>query len=200
MSWYGSLANSVTNAISDGAKIVGLNGYTEEDQGKVNRLNDLGGQGVSFAGDARNNYNQMTGRLNGSLDYLQGQMQGQNSIAAEQLRQGMQQGLNAQRSMAAGAAPQNQAMAARGAVNNMARLNYGLNGQQALAGIQERNAAAQAYGQLAGQMRGQDVQGALGGYGIGINAYTGGLNGSPAPTLIGQLGPLIGAAGSMAMK
>ena len=56
---------------------------------------------MGLAGQAQGNYGQLTQRLGGALDYLQGQAQGRNSVSAEQLRQGLQQNVAAQRSMAA---------------------------------------------------------------------------------------------------
>lgn len=76
---------------------------------------------------------------------------GQDSVSAEQLRQSLQQNQAAQMSMAAGARPGNSAMAARTAALSAGRQGYGLAGQQAVAGLQERRDA------LAGQL------GALGG-------------------------------------
>ncbi len=208
MAWYDYLTGKKlfqtvtgTSGWGDALHQVGLNGASEADQAKMDRLNSVGSQGMGFAGDARANYNNMTQRLGGSLDYLQGQMQGRNSVAAEQLRQGQQANLAQQQSFAAGAMPGNAAMAARTAANNMGRLGYGLAGQQALAGIAERNAAAQQYASLLGQARGQDLQGTLGGYGVGVSAYGGGLNGQRDPTFADQfLLPALNGAMSIAGK
>lgn len=97
---------------------------------------------------------------------------GQNSVSAEQLQQGLQQNVAAQQSMAAGAAPQNQVMAARTAMMQTGRLGAGLAGQQAVAGLQERQQASQLAAQLAEQMRQQSLQATLGGQGGALNAYT----------------------------
>lgn len=186
--------------IRAGLNGLGLYGNQPSDQAKIDRLNGVGSQGMNFAGDARANYNNMTQRLNGSLDYLQGQMQGKNSIAGEQLRQGLQQTQAQQQSLAASASPNDAPMAAFAAGNNMARLGYGMSGQQALAGIAERNAAAQQYASLLGASRGQDLQGTLGGYNVGLGAYGGGLNAQRDPTLVGQLAPAVMGFASMAGK
>ena len=87
------------------------------------------------------------GNIGQSQNYYLNQMQGRNSVAQQQLQQGLQQNVSAQRSQAAGAAPQNSAMAARNAQMNSARLGYGMSGQAATAGLQERNQAAQQLGQ-----------------------------------------------------
>lgn len=136
----------------------------------------VGQAGLAFGNQAAQNYNNMTGQLGAQADYLRSIQGGQTSLAGEQLRQGLQQGMAAQRSMAAAANPANQAMAARNAAMNMGRLSYGLSGQQATAGIQERNAAAQQLGQLLTNQRGQDVQGALGGYNSAASAYNAALS------------------------
>jgi hypothetical protein len=173
-------------------------------------LNAQAEKANQFADNGQVNYNNMTGQLmgtygslNDAMKYQQGLMQGQNSVSAEQLRQGMQQGLAAQRSMAAGAAPQNAAMAARTAAMQMGRLGYGLSGQQSLAGLQERNMAAQNYGQLGsalGQLqlgaRGQDVNAALGSR---QNAIAGYHDVNPEPTGLQKYGPIFQAIGGAFM-
>lgn len=172
---------------------LGLNGYSPDNQQKVNNLNQVGQSALGFGTDAQNNYNKLSGMGYGALNGLQSIANGQNSVSAEQLRQGLQSNLATQQSMAAGASPNNAAMAARNAAQNMGRSAYGLSGQQAVAGQQERNAATSAYGNLLGQLNGQAVQGAVGGYGAATGAYSGGLNGTPAPTLASQLGgPIAG--------
>ena len=179
-----------------GGWLGGLGGSSEDDE-KRKRLNEVGAAGMGLAGAGLGNYNAMTGRLGGALDYLDATARGQNSVSAEQLRQGMQQGQAAQMSMAAGASPANAAMAARNAANNMARLGYGLSGQQALAGLQERQQAQQAYANLLGQARGQDVQAALGGYNTAASAYGGGLNGSREPSNTAQIANAIAGAATV---
>lgn len=144
----------------------------------------------AFEGQDRDQLNQSYGGLNQTnanmgqtQDYLRGQMQGQNSVSAEQLRQGLQQQQAAQMSMAA-SNPGNP-MAARTAAMQMARSGYGMAGQQALAGLQERNNAATQLGQSYGQQgqlqlgqgqlalgrSSQDLQAGLGGYNAANNAY-----------------------------
>lgn len=98
--------------------------------------------------------------------YLRDLMNGKNSLSAEQLRQGLQQQYSAQQSMAAGARPQNAAMMARSASMNAGRAGTAMAGQQAMAGIAERNAAAQSFGNMALSERGQEAQTALGGLNI----------------------------------
>ncbi len=119
-------------------------------------------QAGDFANQGQAGYGAMTAEMAQDRANLRALASGQNSVSAEQLRQGMLGQQAAQMSMAAGAAPQNQAMAARSAMNNMGRAGYGMSGQAALAGLQERNAAMQQLGQLNLGQRGQDANIALG--------------------------------------
>ena len=174
-------------------KDVGLNGASSSDQAKMNNLNAVGQQGMNFAGQAQGGFNQLGAQGMGALNALNATANGQNSVSAEQLRQGQQANMAQQQSLAAAASPQNAAMAARQAAQNISRLNYGLSGQQATAGLQERQQAQQAYAGLLGTLRGQDLQGTLGGYNAANQAYTGGLNGVRDPTLVQQWGGAISA-------
>ncbi len=141
------------------------------------------------------NYGADRAGMQQTQDYLRGQMQGQNSVSAEQLRQGLQQNLANQQSMAAGASPNNAAMAARTAAMQMGRAGAGLSGQQAVAGLQERNQAAGQLGQMQLGQSGQDVQAGLGGYGAANQGYGTAL-GNPEKTWGSMLGGAIGGAAS----
>lgn len=142
------------------------------DQQRQN-MNNQGGMSSVFADQAQQGYNQLGQESQQVRDYLRGVASGQNSIAAEQLRQGLQQNMAAQRSMAASAAPNNQAMAARTAAMNMGRMGAGMSGQAALAGLQERRDAQSQLGQMILGQRGQDAQVAVGSRGNAISAYGG---------------------------
>jgi hypothetical protein len=141
-------------------------------------LSQLGQQGASGFIQGQNG-------LNASIQDLRNQANGANSVSGQQLQQGLQQNLANQSSMAASASPQNAAMAARNAAMNMGRLGYGLAGQQAIAGQQERNQAQQALGQLQLGQSAQNLQAGLGGYGAALgtpqqtwgNVAMGALNG-----------------------
>lgn len=139
--------------------------------GPRQQLMGQAGAAGGFADQAQQNYGNMTAESQATRDYLAGLMRGENSLSAEQLRQGLQQNLAAQRSQAAGAAPQNAAMAARTAAMNMGRLGAGMSGQAAMAGIAERNAAAGQLGQMQLGARGQDVNAAIGSRGNAIQGY-----------------------------
>lgn len=144
------------------------------------------GSASNFAGVGEQGYGAMTAEAQQARDYLRGLASGQNSLSSEQLRQGLQQNLATQRSMAASASPQNSAMAARTAANNMGRANAGMSGQAATAGIQERNAAQQALNQMIMQQRQQDATVAMGSRQNAINAY-GGVE--PEKDVIEKYGP-----------
>jgi hypothetical protein len=134
-------------------------------------LAEQAGMAGQFAGVGEQGFAQRGDQMQGVADHLGRQMRGEESLSAEQLRQGLQQLQAQQQSMAAGARPGQQGMAARTAAMQSGQLGAGLAGQQALAGIQERAAAAQGLGGLLGGMRGQDLQAALGGRGQAIVGY-----------------------------
>lgn len=136
-------------------------------------LNQQAGAAGSFADQAQQNYGAMTEESKQARDYLRRLASGDESISAEQLRQSNQQTLSAQRSMAASASPQNGPMAALAAMQNMNRASMGLSGQQAMAGIAERQAAQQGLANMIMQERGQDAQTAVGSRGNAINGYGG---------------------------
>jgi hypothetical protein len=75
-------------------------------------------------------------------------------------------------SMAAGARPGQATMASRTAAMQMGRQGAGLAGQQSLAGIAERNAAAQTLAGLNLQQRGQDINYSTGQRGLGIQGQS----------------------------
>lgn len=154
-------------------------------------LAQQGGLAGQFADQAQRGYAAYGQQGQSALDGLRAQMQGQNSVSAEQLRQGLQQQLAQQRSFAAGGPPGSAAGRARTAAIQMGRASTAAAGQQAMAGIAERNQVTNQYGQLIGQLRGQDLsaatqsrQNALGGYGAGNT-------GAPQPSWIQQYGPAI---------
>jgi len=93
-----------------------------------------------------------------ALDRLRRQMNGEESLSQGQFRQATDANMAQQRSMAASANPNNAAMMARVASQNMGRMGQGFAQNASQLGIQERNAAANAFGQMSGQARGQDQQ------------------------------------------
>lgn len=147
----------------------------ESDSSKRKRglLDETGVASNEFAEYAQGGYQNLTGEAQQSRDYLRQLASGQHSVSAEQLRQANQQTLAQQRSMAASASPQNSAMAARNAAMNMNRASMGLAGQQATAGLMERQAAQQALANMIMQQRQQDAQVALGSRGNAVSALGG---------------------------
>jgi hypothetical protein len=121
-----------------------------------------------FADQAQANYGRTGAEAEAARGYLRDLAMGKNSVSAEQLRQGLQQNLAAQQAMAAGARPANAAMAARTAAIQSGRLGAGLAGQQAIAGLQERQAAQKALNDAILQARQQDTTAALGARGAAI--------------------------------
>lgn len=180
---FGNLANP--QAIGQGLeKSFGLGQYDPKYgdlqglRGQVGLGNTQGGAAAGFADQGQANYSgRDTQNLGESRQYLQDLASGKNSMAAAQLQQGLAQSVAQQRSMAAGATPQNAAAAQRSAANNAATMGYGLSGQQAIAGLAERNAAQQQLTALDLQRRQQDLQAALQSRQNAVNAYGQGTQG-----------------------
>ncbi len=180
MAWYDyipSPALQIANALKGGHPFgIDVGKIDDESQSAIdkrNRLNEQGAAAGGFADQGERGFGALGAEAQQSRDYLRRLASGQESVAQEQLRQGLQQGMSAQRSMAAGASPQNQAMAARNAAMNMGRMSAGMSGQAAMAGIEERKAAQQALANMILQQRGQDLQAALGSRQTAVGAYGG---------------------------
>lgn len=125
----------------------------------------------SFADRSQTHFGQLGAEATSERQRLRDIAEGRNSISAEQLRQALQQNVAAQQSMAAGARPGNAAMAARTASMQAARMGSGLAGQQAVAGIAERQAAAQSLANMLMQQRQQELQAALQSRGQAIQGF-----------------------------
>ncbi len=180
--------------------------------GEIDPTGQLGHQSSEagkFGQYGAQGYKNMTGELQGDRAYLQGLRSGQNSLSAEQLRQGLEQQQGQLQSMAASARPANAASAARTAMIQSGRAGSAMSGNAAMAGIAERNAAAQTLAGLNLQQRQQDVGAALGGQSNAIQGY-GALEqartgryaadmGTPSNTEV-LLGGLSGAAGLFGTK
>lgn len=154
-------------------------------------LAQQGGLAGQFADQAQQGYNAYGQQAQGALAALQRQSQGQDSVSQMQLRQALAQQLAQQRSMAAGASPRNAAGAARTAAIQMGRANTASAGQQSVAGLAERNQANQAYGQLVGQLRGQDLSAATQSRQNALSGYGAANTGAAQPSWIQQYGPAI---------
>lgn len=126
------------------------------------QLSDAATSAGGFAGQGEAGYGGMTAELQKQRAFWNDVMMGRNSVATEQLRQGLQQQQAAQQSMAAGASPQNSAMAARTAAMMMGRNQAGMTGQAALAQLQERQMAADQLSKMNLGQRGQDIEVGLG--------------------------------------
>lgn len=154
----------------------------------------------TFADQAQGSYQALGNEAAIQRAYLGRLAMGQDSLSAEQLRQGVQQNQAAQISMAAGASPQNAAGAARTAAIQSARIGSGMAGAAAFAGIQERQGAQGQLSQLILNQRGQDMQTALGSRQTATQGYGAGNAGAPEKSWIEKYGPALEAAGSAAAK
>jgi hypothetical protein len=208
MAWYDPTSWSsgdVGNAVWQAATL-GLGGAitddpaAEQERARKALLQQQAQAAGQFADTSAGNYQTLGLRGSGALDALQRQAQGQDSVSALQLQQALQQNVAAQRSLAAGASPQNAAMAARTAAIQTGRLGAGLAGQQALAGLQERNQAQQAYAQLLQGLRGQDLNATLGSRQTATQGYGAANAGMPEKSWIEKYGPAVQGGLSAAAK
>lgn len=140
---------------------------------------EQGAASGAFAGTAEQQFGNLGRESQGVRDALWRQARGKDSISAEQLRQGLQQQQAMQQSMAASARPANAAMAARTAAMQAGRNSSGMAGQQAVAGLAERQQANQMLGQMLQQQRQLELQASLGGRQNAINAYAPETEGTP---------------------
>lgn len=185
-----------------GDKIANTIGGLADESESAKRQREMfeaqGGKASEFADQAQGGYGGLGVEAQAQRDYLRRLAAGQEpSLAREQFRQGMQQNVAAQRSMAAGAAPQNAAMAARTAAIQAGRVGSGMAGQAALAGMQERQQAQQALAQLIMQQRQQELQAALGGRQTAISGYGGA---TPDKSWLDKWGGAIVGGASLAAK
>jgi hypothetical protein len=158
------------------------------------REDDLGGlqsearRASDFAGASQGRFGVLGGEADTEREYLRRIARGEESVSAGQLRNALQQNQAQQQSMAAGARGGNQAMAARQAAMTAGRQGAGLAGQQATAGIQERQSAQQALGNMLLQQRQQELSGLGQARGQAIQGYGGGFDRSATqPTQNEQL-------------
>lgn len=167
--------------------------WGDESDSQKQQRTDLGNQGgmASEFGDiGQRNYGQGSADVDAAAEALRRRASGQDSLSAEQLRQGIQQQYAAQRSMAASASPANAAMAARNAAMNMGRAQTGMAGQTAMAGIAERQSAQDALARMLLEKRQQDAQVALQSRQNAISGY-GGMK--PEGSLLDKWGGAVSA-------
>ena len=144
-----------------------------QEKAKREALQQQGAASAQFAGLGEQGYGAMTAEAQAAREAMRRRAMGQDSLSAEQLRQGLGQQLAMQRSMAASASPQNAPMAARTAAMQMGRASQGMAGNAAMAGIAERQAAEQALAKMIMEQRQQDIQVGLGGRQTAISGYGG---------------------------
>jgi hypothetical protein len=168
-----------------------------DEEARKSLLYDQSNKAGGFADASQGRVGSLGVEAEAQRDYLRRLASGQDSVSAEQLRQGLQQNVAAQRSAAAGAAPGSQPMAARTAAIQSSRLGSGMAGQQAIAGLQERQGAQKALSDMILNQRQQDMQAALGSRGQAIQGYGAGNSGTPEKSAAEKFGPAI--AGALAM-
>jgi hypothetical protein len=162
-------------------------------QSATDQRNNMDAQGDAasgFADQGQANYDRASYEARRMREALGRRAAGEGLASPEILRQGLQQQYGQQRSMAAGAAPQNAAMAARTAAMNMGRASTAMAGQGAMAELQERQAYEKQLADMIMQGRQQDMQVGLGSRQNAYGAY-GGIN--PEGTTLEKFQPLINA-------
>lgn len=156
-------------------------GQQELDAERSAKLGALGDESADFARQQQQQYGLLGQEGNQERDFLRSIARGEDSISAEQLRQGLQQNVAGQMAMANSARPGSGAMAARNAALNASRAASGLAGQQAVAGLQERQQAQRALMEALLRQRGQDLDALSGGRRDATSAW-GGQVGTPNET------------------
>lgn len=145
---------------------------TNRDQNNMQgRIADQADAASGFANTSQEGFGRLGAEATQERDYLRGIARGDESVSRMQLAQSLQRNQSMQQSMAAGAAPQNQAAGARQAMMNAGRQGAALAGQQAVAGIQERQQAQNALAQMLMQQRQQELSAAQGARGQAIQGY-----------------------------
>lgn len=196
MGWWNSWSDTATRLFSplgggsdrENSPVWDLGGRFTADPGakaeeaRKALLYQQAGRSGDFADQAQRGYDNYSLQASGALQGLQAQARGDESVSARQLQQANQQALAQQSALAAGAAPQNAAMAARTAAIQSGRLSSGLAGQQAIAGLQERNQAQQQYATLLQGLRGQDLNATLQARQNAQTGYGAGNSGAPEKT------------------
>jgi len=215
MSWYdptswGGTGKNILNAVSPVTALIpsmqgsfaqgtiGNDPGAEQERMRRALLQAQGASAGQFADQAQGGYAQLGAQGQQNIAGLQRLASGQDSVSAEQLRQGLQQNVAAQQSMAAGAPVRDQAVAARMAMINASRLGSQSAGQQALAGLQERNQAQLGLTGAIQGLRGQDLNAALGGRSTAVTAYGAGNAGTPEKSWLEKYGPAIRDTASLA--
>lgn len=146
-------------------------GMNRDKAGALGKLGDEAGRASRFGAEGQRGFGSLGREATAEREYMRRIARGDESVSAMQLQQAMQQNQAQQQSMAAGARPGNAAMAARQAAMNASRQGAGLAGQQAIAGIQERQSAQNALQQMLMQQRAQELQATLGGRGQALQGY-----------------------------
>jgi hypothetical protein len=169
VSFFGDLGNSFKNfgstlwgGVKRAGGWLGSLGDRPGEEEQRQRMFDNSDAAGRFAGVGEAGFRRLQGGLDRSADWLQKVADGRESVSAKQLAAAAQENVANAQSMAAGAAPRDQAMAAFGAARNAGNAMSGLAGQQSIAGQQERDAAQRALAELQLGRSGQYLQGALG--------------------------------------
>lgn len=151
-------------------QLTGEGGMLGDPKGTDDRLN-TGAAANEFAGYGEDRFRAGGNAMSAQVARMQKIRDGEESVSKLQLQQALGQNIAQQQSMAASARPGSGAMAGRTAMMNAGRAAAGLGGQQAIAGIQERQAAQAAMNKMLSDMRQQDLMAALQSRGNAVSAF-----------------------------
>lgn len=170
-------------------------GAAEEKQRKAQLQRQASEAGL-FADESQQGVRALGGEASAERQALRDLAAGKNSVVTEQLRQANQQLIAGQNSIAAGAAPRDQAMSARTAAIQSGRIGSGMAGQAATAQLQEQQNARSALRDMIMQQREQDLRAALGSRQTAVQGYGGNAPPAPEKSWMEKYGPAaMGAAG-----
>jgi hypothetical protein len=134
--------------------VPGYQGIQDRYGGYLNQVDNRGAPQIGAYQNA--GASSFAGDQHALANLLMDRAQGKNSVAEQQLRQGLDVANQHQMAAAAGARPQNAAMAMRLASQNMAGNEMGMTGEAARARAQEAQQAAMGLGGVLAQGRGAD--------------------------------------------
>jgi hypothetical protein len=199
MGFWSSIGNGITGALSKGWDTVTADPGTDAEKQRKSQLYGQAAAAGDFAQQQQSQFGALQRSQANNVNALQRVANGQNSVSAEQLRQATAANQAQQMSMAAGAGgTPNAAGAARTAAIQAGRLGAGLAGQQAVAGLQERQQAQSSLANALGTYGGQALSAAQGARGQAIQGYGSQEAGAPEQSWLQKYGGAIIGGASVA--
>lgn len=171
----------------------------DAERARKQQLYGQAGAAGQFADAQQNQFRQLQGQQNANIAGLRAYANGSKSVSAEQLRQAAATNQAQQMSMAAGAGgTPNAAAAARTAAIQAGRVGAGLAGQQAVAGLQERQQAQNSLANALGTYGSQALTASTNARGQAMQGYGAQEAGAPEKSWFDKYGGAIIAGASVA--